>query len=779
MSSLTRRELEIARLVSEGLTDREIATKLFLARRTVEWHLEQIRNKLGFSGRAQIGAFVAREDSRPGASRPTAGARPNHNLPAQTTAFVGRKGELVKIRRLLFSYRLLTLTGVPGVGKTRLALEAGAAAVADNPDGAWFIDLSPVRDAGLVARTVCKVIGAPQRPGQPDVETLTEGLHDKRLLLIVDNCEHLIEACLELVSSILRACPDVTLLATSREALGAEEEVESLVPPLTVPDLEGVLEPARVSASEAVQLFVDRARRNLPEFEVDADNGATLATLCKRLDGLPLAIELAAGRTKVLSPEQILARLNDRFRLLAGGKRSAPERHHSLRAAIEWSHSLLARNEQILFRRLSVFAGSFDVEAVEGICAGEEIDRDDVADLLSMLVDKSLLLPYAGLPPRWRMLESLRDYAWKQLLTAGEAEQMRRAHAAFYLQLGETTPRSRLEVLEVGLPDLRAAMEWSRSNAPVVRLRMATSLAWFFTASGRLREGMESIEQALAASPARDVHHAAGLFELGWFHWWGLQYGSPDPLDAYSKAAAAFRESMAIAEQAGDAALYRKALNGVAAAGLGTMLYEGSPASADYLALLDQCLQVARAAGDRAAEAQALHYLGVVRTAEDRTGEAMEVFIESLAIRRDLGLVGDVGYSLLWLSLASMRAGELGESASYAVGAGAAFREAHDQASFLLVIDALARLAWRRGQRQEAARLRAAVTALGKARSGFAGRVRYWTARSWIDEPEVLEAMAMADPIGAAMSAEEAFEYGKATAAAGLVTSLSPPGPPG
>src|SRR5262249_31647938 len=280
--------------------------------------------------------------------------------------------------------------------------------------------------------------------------------------------------------------------------------------------------------------------------------------------------------------------------------------------------------------------------------------------------------------------------------------------------------------------------------------------------SGRLREGMESIEQALAASPPRDVHYAAGLFELGWFHWWGLQYGSPDPLDAYSRAAAAFHEHMTIADQAGDDALDRKAFNGDRAAGLGTMLYMGSGASADYLALLEQCLQVARAASDRAAEAQALHYLGVVRTAEDRTGEALGLFMESLAIRRDLGLTGDVGYSLLWLSLASMRAGTLEESASYAAGAGEAFREAHDQASFLLVIDALARLAWRRGQRKEAARLRAAVTALGKARSGFAGRVRYWTARSWIDEPEVLEAMAMADTTGARMSADEAFEYGKA-----------------
>src|SRR5262249_13742278 len=250
------------------------------------------------------------------------------------------------------------------------------------------------------------------------------------------------------------------------------------------------------------------------------------------------------------------------------------------------------------------------------------------------LVDKSLVLPYGGLPPRWRMLESLRDYAWKRLLAAGEAEQMRRAHAEYYLQLGETTPRNRLEVLEVSLPDLRAAMDWSRTNVPVGRLRMATSLAWFFTASGRLREGMESIEQALAASPPRDVHYAAGLFELGWFHWWGLQYGSPDPLDAYSRAAAAFHESMTIADQAGDDALYRKALNGVAAAGLGTMLYMGSGASADYLALLEQCLQVARAASDRAAEAQALHYLGVVRTAEDRTGEALGLFMESLAIRR-------------------------------------------------------------------------------------------------------------------------------------------------
>src|SRR5262249_41083892 len=245
------------------------------------------------------------------------------------------------------------------------------------------------------------------------------------------------------------------------------------------------------------------------------------------------------------------------FRLLAGGKRAAPERHQSLLAAIEWSHSLLARDEQILFRRLSVFAGSFDVEAVEGGCHAEEIDQRDVAGLLSKLVDKSLLLPYGGLPPRWRMLESLRDYAWKRLLAAGEAEQMRRAHAEYYLQLGETTPRNRLEVLEVSLPDLRAAMDWSRTNVPVGRLRMATSLAWFFTASGRLREGMESIEQALAASPPRDVHYAAGLFELGWFHWWGLQYGSPDPLDAYSRAAAAFHESMTIADQAGDDALYR------------------------------------------------------------------------------------------------------------------------------------------------------------------------------------------------------------------------------
>jgi non-specific serine/threonine protein kinase len=444
--------------------------------------------------------------------------------PAQLTRFVGRRRELDEITRLLRSVRLLTLTGSGGSGKTRLAAEVAAGVVpgaaADFPGGVAWVELAPLGDPLLLTQHVASAVGVREQPGRPLIETLLGAWRDRPTLLVLDNCEHLVDACAHLAEALLRGCRELTILATSREALGVAGETAWLVPPLSLPAPEAGESAAAVGESEAVQLFVERARAVLPAFSLDGGNASAVGRICHRLDGLPLAIELAAARVRVLPPTQIAHRLDDAFRLLTAGARTALPRHRTLKAAIDWSYALLAERERTLLARLAVFASGFTLEAAEAVCAGDGIDADEVLDLVSALVDKSLVdMQQRRDSARYRLLETVRQYAQERLDADGAAATLRRRHAEFYRDLVEAadtfgfapTGASGRSVVEPEQDNVRAALLWASGPAgdAEIELRLLGSIFWFWHRFGFTSEYRRWADRALdrpenrAPTPAR------------------------------------------------------------------------------------------------------------------------------------------------------------------------------------------------------------------------------------------------------------------------------------
>ncbi len=415
-------------------------------------------------------------------------------LPVHLTRFVGRERELGELTRLVGSVRLLTLTGAGGSGKTRLGAEVAARAKASVERVVW-VDLAPLADAELLPEHVAAAFQVHEVGGTPLPELLAATHAHERVLLVLDNCEHVVERCAELVDSLLRACQRLTVLATSREALGVASETAWLVPPL--------------ASAEAVQLFVDRAQAVLPSFVLTSANTRPVGEICRRLDGMPLAIELAAARVRVLSPDQIAHRLDNAFRLLTGGSRTALPRHRTLRAAMDWSHGLLGAREQVLLRRLAVFAGTFTLDAAEAICAGEPLEAEDILDGVSALVDKSLVVmePGDGIA-RYRMLETVRQYGVERLREAGENPALEERFARYFLAVveeaepnivgGSNSPRG-LAQLVAEHDNLRAACSWAaadRSRAELA-LRFVGAMYWFWYAVGQFREARQITDRAL------------------------------------------------------------------------------------------------------------------------------------------------------------------------------------------------------------------------------------------------------------------------------------------
>src|SRR5262245_33625970 len=379
--------------------------------------------------------------SAPPEPRPPADARP-HNLPLSLTSFVGREHELAAVRTVVAEHRLVTLTGPGGIGKTRLALQAAAGLLPGCPHGVWLIDLAAAAAAAAVARGVAAAVGVREEPGRPLLATLAAALAPRRLLLVLDNCEHLLDACATLADALLRACPHVRLLATSREALGIAGEAVWRVPSLAVPvDTAGQPAPdaTGLAGYAGVRLFADRAAAVQPAFTLTEQNATAVAAICARLDGIPLALELAAALVRVLPPRQLLARLDDRFRLLTSGDRAAPPRQQTLRATMEWSYALLTEPERRLFARLAVFSGGWTLEAAEAVGAGNGVGETDVLDLLARLVDQSLVIAdeASGGTARFRLLETVREYAREQLTASSEHDAPGRAHATYFLALAE------------------------------------------------------------------------------------------------------------------------------------------------------------------------------------------------------------------------------------------------------------------------------------------------------------------------------------------------------
>ena len=407
-----------------------------------------------------------------------------HNLPTSLSSFVGRERELADVQARLAGARLLTLTGVGGCGKTRLALEVARAVLDRYADGVWLVELAELANAALVPQTVAAVFNLREMVGQPITTALATILRGRSLLLVIDNCEHLIDGCAQLVDALLCACPELRVLATSREALGITGEIGWRVPSLPVPDPQQLPPFSELQQNPAVRLFVERAAAVQPQFGLTERNAAAVAQVCQHLDGLPLALELAAARIEALTVDQLAARLDQRFRLLTGGNRTALPRQQTLHATLDWSYDLLSEPEPRLFNRLSVFAGGWTLEAAEAVCAGEGSEPEDVLDLLLRLVRKSLVIAEESGEgaARYRLLETLRQYAHERLMAAGETETVRRRHASYYLMLVDDGEPSMWEQMWLRrwlteLDNLRATMRWlNESNAVEDAVRLGGRL---------------------------------------------------------------------------------------------------------------------------------------------------------------------------------------------------------------------------------------------------------------------------------------------------------------
>ena len=584
-------------------------------------------------------------------------ARPN-NLPMQLTSFVGRERELAALQQQLAAHRLVTLVGIGGCGKTRLALQAAADAVEDYPDGVWLVELAPLSEPSLVEQQLATVLGIREDVGtsEPGGQSLTDRLVGylaaRRALVLLDNCEHLVEACAALAARLVATCPDLTVLATSREPLGVSGEVTFGVPPLAVEPLD----PAAVDGTEAVRLFVDRAGLVDPAFALTPENAAAVAGICRRLDGIPLAIELAAARTRSLTPQQLDDRLGDRFRLLTGGSRTSLPHHQTLRAAVEWSHRLLSEPEQVLFRRLAVFAGGCTLEAAEQVGAGTGDDLD-VLLLVAALVDKSLLV-HEPASRRYRMLETIRQFAWEELRRAGEEDELRARHRDWCLALAEAvvsaTPLapSRMARLAAEQDNFRAALEWDgpAGDDGAKRLRLGGALREFWWSQAQSGEGRHWLERALQAGP--DAPPAARAVALV-----GAGLVAGEQGDAGS-ALAFFRQSQALYEELGDR-------RGVAESLLGLGQIAGMQGRyEDAQGVLEQAAREARAGGDQYLLALALNFIGNGRYVQGDWASARPLFEQVRDVFQSIGNQQGVAVVTVQIGLCALAGGDQDEARS-------------------------------------------------------------------------------------------------------------------
>ncbi len=633
-----------------------------------------------------------------------------HNLPLEVTSFVGREREIDQVRRLLPTTRLLTLTGAGGCGKTRLALRAAAELGDAYPDGIWLVELAALADPGLVPWAVASVLGIPTTPGRSVVDSLVGGLGSRTVLLVLDNCEHVVTATAELVDALLRRCPGLRVLATSRERLGSPGETTLRVPSLALPP-PGEPPPAeRLPDHEAVRLFIERALAARPDFAVTESNAPLIVDICRRLDGMPLAIELAAARVRSFAIEQIAARLDDRFRLLTVGPRTVIPRQQTLRATMDWSYALLSEPERALLRRLSVFAGGWTLEAAEAVCEGDGITPHAMLDLLTRLVDKSLVIAEEQHGAvRYRLLETIRQYAREKLVETGEDERARDRHLAYFLRLAEeaepvvrgSSDAATLVCLEEEHDNLRAALEWSLTPPRPVEaaLRLSGALAWFWWLRGYHNEGCRWLDRALAAAPQRSAARMRALHGAGW-----LAHHRRDSATARSL----LHESLAIARDLDDRWMVAWVLHA-----LGRVAYfDNDPAAAR--ALGEESLRIAEAVGDAWLTAWALHLLGLAAHIAADYPTAWAYYERSLALRRRIGYQEGVAILLLLMGLVAVRQGRFAEAAARYRESLVIMRQVGGAWNQSMQLAALSHLAAMQGQPARAARLAGALAARGE-----------------------------------------------------------------
>ena len=588
-------------------------------------------------------------------TRPT--AKPIHNLPAQLTSFIGREREMAEVKRILTTTRLLTLTGAGGCGKTRLALQVARDLCRDDPpdrlydagclyqDGIWFVDLAPLADPALVPPVIASVFNLHPVSETPINVLLQNFFRVKNLLLVLDNCEHLIQACAQLCDGLLRACPDLKILATSLEALNIAGETALRVPSLSLPDPQKSPSVETLKQSESVRLFIERARAARSDFQSSDANTRAVAQVCRRLDGIPLAIELAAARVSSISVEEIAARLDDRFRLLTSGSRTALPRYQTLRASMDWSYDLLSEAERALFRRLGVFVGGFTLEAVDAVCAEE--NKSEMLDLLSQLVCKSLVVSEQSGKSRYCLLETIREYALAKLRDAGEMDSYRARHFDYFLKfaeeiaahLREPDAEVWLNVLEMEHDNLRAAFRWAKeSGKDEAVLRLAWALSWFWWVHGYFYEARECLAVALAlpgANEPRLAHLRARTLYIA-------AMNARNQSD-YAVASPLARESLAIFRTLGDNEGIANALREVGLAAWEQGDYVSARSS------LLETLAIQKELESKGGTAVALMHLGITERELGNYAEGRRLIEQALKMHRDLGVEQSIGQALMHL----------------------------------------------------------------------------------------------------------------------------------
>lgn len=637
---------------------------------------------------------------------PPASRQPHSNLPHQLTSFIGRETEVTVVTRLLADHRLVTLTGPGGIGKTRLAIEAARRIHNDRPVPVYFIDLAPLADRALVPQTIASVLGLPDHATRSASQTVVEFLAAAEALLLLDNCEHLLAAAATVAEAILQGCPAVRVLATSRERLDIPGERVWPVSPLRSPDPDRLPATRDLARFEAIQLFTERALAIQPSFMLVEETAPAVARICHSLDGMPLALELAAAQTSLLSPDQIVTRLDDRFRLLAGGSRTRLARHQTLRATIEWSHNLLNGDEQRLFRRLSVFAGGFSLEAVESVCADPDDGSATTLPTLRKLIDASLVLAEEGQGGRrYRLLETIREYSRGWLIESDEVELISSRLVSYLTQLATgAEERARgadserwLARMEEDHANLRAALDWSASNDRDAGVRLALVWVPFWIARGYVREGHERLARALRDGIVDEPLRAVTLNAAGRLAMWGGEFAKAQPL---------LEQAIPLLRCTGPIEELALALLNLDA------VHAGAGSRAPYSSLLEEALALARESGDAVMIGSALNNSAELAAVRGELDTARRLFGESLGVYRDLQNLWGIATVLEGLAWVDMRAGDLASAAERISESLSLYRRRNDRLNIGMDLLCMANIAALQGQFHRALRLAGAAESI-------------------------------------------------------------------
>ena len=685
----------------------------------------------------------------------TLDSTPN-NLPTQLTSFVGREADVIEATRLLGSTRLLTLTGPGGIGKTRLSLQVAADAVQMFPDGVYFVPLSAVTDPDLIPSVIAQSIGLSVSGNRRPIDVLLEHLRGKRLLLVLDNFEQLMPAGAPVVSGILRDSADVKAIVSSRAVLHVYGEQELPVQPLRVPDVKALPSLAALSQYEGVKLFIERAVASKHDFAVTNENAPAIAGICERVDGLPLAIELAAARVKLFSPQALLGRLETSLNVLAGGSRDLPNRQQTLQGAIAWSYDLLDEPQRRLFARISVFARGANLEQVEAVCGPASELGVDVLSGLDELADQSLLRRLPDFDePRLLMLHVMREYAAEKLEESGESTVIHDRHAAVYQEMAEAAEphlfgadqKKWLDRLEMDYDNFRAAFDWAQSKGDSLRAMCLGSAFWrYWQMRGHLREGRARLEAVLSMPNSRDhaEERAMALEAAG-----GIAYWQGDMAETQTF----YDESLALVRQGGNPERIANALYNDS--------FPSNVTGKDIpkaRALLDEALPIYRQLGDEPGIAKCLWALGQSHVLTNDDVLAAQSLDEAASYFRKLGNRFGLGWALFLRALLALKMGDVAAGKALAVEALKIFADANDISGVVLVLDSMAEVAFREGDMVDAARIGGAKAAHEVASGAFLTTVVAMR-EGWRSDQALAGAQGAAWAEGQAMTLEQAVAY--------------------